>query len=148
MGHLLTTLYSNMRVNRIEFSKIKLQWQGRLASAFVFKGVQNYEDYMISKGEEEVREILERQNPFEEMNDVEKWLRGDVPPTEGQDTPEGFYRIQESSLSTGGNEKDRLWNRAVMLRKQIDDAVASDNFEKAQLLKDTLDIIEKKYNEL
>ena len=110
-----------------------MKWEARKQSVAVFKGVKDYEEWAMSLTPPEIID------PFEEMRravEESEWLN-----------PEQF-RMQEFTQSTGGTEKDRLYNRAVMLRKQINDAIDNEDYEKAQLLDDTLKVIEKKYNEL
>ena len=124
----------NNKVNRIKWPTIKMKWEAKKRSIAVFKGVKDYEDWAIAQSHIELTA-----NPFEEMQKA-------IEETEWLD-PE-MFRIQESNLSTGNTDKDRMWNRAVMLRKQIDEAVDNEDYEKAQLLQDTLNVIKKKYDEL
>ena len=122
-----------MRVSRIKWPTIKMKWEARKQSVAVFKGVKDYEEWAMSLTPPEIVD------PFEEMRravEESEWLNPET------------YRMQEFAPSTGGSEKERLYNRAVMLRKQIDDAINNEDYEKAQLLDDTLQIIKKKYDEL
>ena len=133
----------NNKVNRIKWPAIKMKWEAKLRSIATFKGIKDFEEWAINQSPPDVSFGMQTDSIDEfidafrdQMNDGSEWT-----------SPESF-RIQESSLSTGNTEKDRMWNRAVMLRKQIDEAVDNEDYEKAQLLQDTLNVIKKKYDEL
>lgn len=139
------------RVNVIKWSLMKMKWEARLRSIATFKGVKDYEEWAMSQSEP--IEIPPHNPIADMMRELEELSRQQEDESQGWVNPEDLYKAEDgavffSSRSTGNTEKDRLWNRAVMLRKQINDAIDNEDFEKAQLLKDTLDVIEKKYNEL
>ena len=45
-------------------------------------------------------------------------------------------------------DKELLYEKAVEVRKQLDEAINNDDFESAKALQELLNVIEKKYNRL
>ena len=61
-----------------------------------------------------------------------------------EDTPESFH----FEVGRPMNDKELLYNKAQEVRKQLENAIENEDYEKAQLLQHTLDVIERKYNKL
>ena len=128
-----------MKVNRIKWSKIKLQWETKLRSAAAFKGIRDYEEWAISQTPPQIDNIeraimdeLRGVAPLEDPFIDNSWM-----------TPEGLDRG-----SQGATEKERLFNHAKEVRKQIDAAIDREDYEAAAILQKTLDVIEIKFNKL
>jgi len=121
-----------MKVNRSKWSLIKMQWEAKLRSIAAFKGIKDYEEWAMSQS----------QPLFE---DEISFIRGEEPLDNPffEFTPEEFHKAHKPV-----GEKDKLLHEAREIRKQIDDAISNEDYEKAQLLQDVLDVVKLKYDKL
>lgn len=125
----------NKKVNRIKFAKLKLEWEGKKTAAAVFKGTMDYENWVI-------RQQLEQDEKF-----LSDYAKGSAP-IEGDDEgwvgPEEFMGMMKQPLGP----KEQLYQQAVDIRRQLDEAIENDEYEKCDNLQKILDVIEIKYNKL
>ncbi len=127
-----------MRVNRIKWSNIKLRWEGRVAAAHVFKGIHDYENWAMSQQPQPPMD-----NPFTGMMDE---IRDNLESLEEGEwmNPEEFNMVPKGPLT----DKDKLFERAKVLRAQIDEAIGREDYETAQVLNDTLNVVHNKWKSL
>ena len=120
-----------MKANRTRFSKVKMAWElKKMISAYV-----GAERFLIDEAAQsmglyspEQYDPLNAKKIYEDSTSIEEWIAGSNMP----------------NLS----EKDKLYRQAQELRKQINQAIAEENFEKAAILDKTLKVIEIKYNKI
>ena len=118
------------RVNRMKFPTLKMQWEGRKGAAHTFVGMKQYEEWAMAQSP-----------PMDPQT-------GEVLPlSEGWMDPEGYSDIF-GNVGRPLNEKEILFEQAVAIREQIESAIAVEDYEKADVLQKTLDVIKIKYDKL
>ena len=125
---------TNKRVNRIRFDKLLMEWKGKLGAVYAFKGIKDYEEWAmgLATPQQPLDDTIIRLATSEEISEFM--------------SPEGFRDAFGSSRPM--TEKEILFQQAVSIREQIENAIAEENYEKADILQKTLDVIELKYNKL
>jgi len=118
-----------MRVNRSQWAKLKLQWDGRLRAAAAFKGIKDYEEWAMTQSEPL---HLEELGGWEGLGEAFTEF-----------TPEDFYKAHAPL-----GEKEKLFAQAKEIREQINKAITDEDYEKADILQRTLDVIKLKYDKL
>lgn len=118
-----------MKVNKIQWASIKMQWESKLASAQAFMGIKDYEEMMTRHAVQQAQQDPDF-DAFEEFGM----------------TPEQFNELHEPVRDL--TEKEKIYDQSVALREQLNEAIAEDRFEAAQALHDTLKVLEIKYNKL
>ena len=112
------------RVNRIKFAKLKQEWLGKLGSVYAFKGIKDYEE----------------------------WAMGLATPSTPQSEGQILYTMDwtgpEEMFSGPKTDKELLLEKARVIREQLDNAIADEDYERAKVLQETLNVIEIKYNKL
>ena len=137
------------RVNAIKWPLIKMKWEAKLRSVATFKGVMDYEEWAISQSEP-----IRMDNPFkgmmEDVDNLEDFLRGAEPQSQGWVDPEKMFKMDDGAYMFRGDlgEKEKLFEQAKQIRKQINDAISQEDYEKADILQKTLDVIKLKYDKL
>ena len=71
---------------------------------------------------------------------------GHIEEANSYQSPEDFY--YEVTGREDLSEKDKLYSKALEVRKQLNEAIDNDDYKKAELLQLTLDMLEYKYNKL
>ena len=123
------------KVSRIIFPKLKMIWEGKKAAAAAFKGQMDFEQWVINEQQAQDERFL---NNF---------VKGSAPiegVEEGWVGPEEFMGMMKEPLGP----KEALLEQAHEIRRQLDEAIDNDEFEKCENLQKILDIIEIKYNKL
>ena len=122
----------NKKVNRIRWDKLKLEWDGRLGAAYAFKGIKDYEEWAMSMSP-----------PIDPRT-------GDILPLEeGWMGPEDFGQMDGfGNIGAPQTDKERLFAQAMAIREQLEEAIAVEDYEKAEILQKTLNVLEIKYNKL
>ena len=118
-----------MKVNRIRFAKLKQEWLAKLSSIYAFKGIKDYDEWAIGASDP-----LPPPPAIDHIQWVQDWTG-----------PEEFFG---GGLNTPKSEKELLLDKAREIRRQLDEAIDQDDFERAQALQNLLDVIEIKYNKL
>lgn len=108
-----------------------MAWLGKLGSVYAFKGIKDYEEWAMG-----MTPPQPPVNPLEGFMGEGEWEVREW-------TPEEFAKAHAPL-----GEKDRLYAQATELRKQINDALVEENYERAEILQKTLDIIKMKYDRL
>ena len=120
------------RANRLKFPTLKMQWEGRKGSAATFVGMKQYEEWAMGLSTPTGPPIQ-----FDKET-VDEWM-----------TPEEFQQsLENGSLNEILTPKEALWQQGVEIRRQLDDAIANEEFERCRALQQVLDVIEIKYNNL
>ena len=123
-----------MKVNNLRWDKLKMQWDIlKMSSAYI-----QAESQIINSAAQGIDLTgYTTDNPnvtytFEPMN------------------PEDFFAKEVDGFGNLKNvdDKEEILKRARRVRKQLDEAIAEDNFEKAEILQNTLNILQKKYDKL
>ena len=116
------------RVNRIKWSVMKMKWNGRLGAAHSFMGIKNYEEWAMG---------LTTPNEGAGLYSPEtssEWM-----------SPEEFGELHEP---VGLTPKEIVYEQAMAIKEQLEEAIANDEFEKCDALQQVLNILERKYNKL
>ena len=105
---------------------MKMKWEAKLAAIAAMKGIKDYEEWAMG-------------------------LTPELPPTQG--AVEGFHYTMdwtspEEMFAGPKTDKELLFEKAVEIRRQLDEAIGADDYERAGALQKLLDVIETKYNKL
>ncbi len=117
------------KANRILFDKIKMQWDIlKMSSAYI-----HAESKIIGEAEK--------------GNDLTGFTQHDS--VSYTSTPESFhFEVDNFGNMKHIGAKEALLEKAKEVRKQLDEAIDNDEFEKAELLQQALNAIQTKYNKL
>ena len=114
-----------MRANAIQWPKIRLQWEIlKMSSAYIHA---------------EAKIINDAQNGIDttgHIADMKQTISFESPSV----TPEEFYQAS--------SPKESLLSKAREVRRQLDEAIDNDEYEKADMLQSVLDAIQAKYDKL
>ena len=125
-----------MKVNRSKWATLKMQWEAKLRSIAAFKGIKDYEEWAMG-----MTPPQPLGNPLEGfMDSLEE---GEFEFREW--TPEEFHKAHTPVPTT---EKEKLFAQAKEIREQINKAITDEDYEKADILQRTLDVIKLKYDKL
>ena len=122
------------RVNRIKWPQMKMAWElKKMASAYILAERQIIDD--ASRGIDTTGHIAETQ--------------GYTFYTSSTSPEEHFAK----EVDIFGNlkpfdEKESILEKARNVRKKLDEAIANDEFEKAEIYQITLDALQRKYDKL
>lgn len=112
----------------MKFDVLKLKWNGRLGAAHSFMGIKNYEEWAMGLSTPDEGAGLYSPETSSE------WM-----------TPEEF---SEMHLPVGRTPKEIVFEQAMAIREQLEEAIANDEFEKCDALQQVLNVLETKYNKL
>ncbi len=121
------------KANRILFDKLSIRWRTDLGIAQAFKGIMNYEEWAM-------RQSPPQDEYYAAAEEIVKGL-----------SPEEFAKFESDpfgNVAPQRTEKEKLYNQALEIRAQINRAVEEEEYEVAEVLQRTLDVIELKYNKL
>lgn len=125
-----------MKVNRIRMSAIQLEWQILLMRSAYIAAEQL---------------IVNEASKGNDLTGIETVTEADnITWTSSSTTPEDFFAAEIDQFGNIRNisEAEMLLEQARELRKQLDNAIQNEEYDKAKILQDTLDKVQIKYNKL